>query len=1615
MKGPAARFIASVAVPVAVLLAALAIWVWCVNPCRAENGGNAVPPADQAQIVAFGQDPVAVLAALGDRSTGSPGAGRAAAVIRGWFESLNLGTVGRQYFLTPVKDYGRCFLTVEGSPKPIPIRPADLNVLTPAAADALDGPLIDAGPGEVSDFNGRDVAGSIVIMDLDSGKNWMNAAMLGARAVIYVDRPKSGDPAAKGEYQDKLELTPIQFPRFWMDAETAAGVLPKDLGKRVSLTSEAAWKPCLAENVYLFIPGSDPVLSKQIVVVEAFYDSQAYVPGRSPGADEASSMAGLVETVKKFQTERPKRSVLLTATAGHAQSLAGWREFLGAFRVKGKDLRTERRELKEKSANARKVLGALAAPVPDLGQALLAPALETALKDEADRVTTRLMLLRLDKSEATREELSTLTARRAILRSLSWRAGFADLNETEQGIMRELLPEVRERFADIEADTERQLAVADSARELRQLAGDAEITVAVSLHLSSHGDGVGAVNDGWLYALKADVNLIQPYSGLSDFLTEAAKRLGYPKDDLRFVNGLRSDRTRPWRSYFVDNPQLGGEVGTMSGLLGLTLATVNDGRPLWGTPDDLPDMVDRKNLLRQTELATSLVASMADDPYQIPDNLPRNGFATLAGRARFIRQGELFPDRAAPGTVLLVYQGGSRFLAMSGPDGSFKVSGLADSKHVLDKAVIEAFRFSSKTGAAIWAIEKKQTGKDAYRVRTRRLVTETDLVMFSCRQSTVFSVFDPRTFRYFTKVELLDARREAEPMRYWFSRLDTMNSTIFSLFLEPGTAYKLILSDTVLARKMILLDASPDKPDGTGYAVGKWPILTWTELHAATDMWDLLTPRIKNLEDHGIVNERIREMRDTGRDLLANAQALKAAMRYDEAISKARTSWAFASRVYNDVEKTQKDVLVGVLFYIALFIPFSYCLERLLFASTDIHKRLLGFFGILATVIAIIYKVHPAFKLTYSPMVVILAFFILGLAAVVAFIIVMRFEQEMEELQRRAKHLKASEISRFKAFAASFAIGVTNLRRRKIRTTLTCATLTILTFTIMSFTSVRSARVDNAVRFSDSASYQGVMLKNLGWTTIPVESENVISDQVGQGNAAPRAVIEPRDRTSPFVTQVIGPGRHETVQGVLGLSSAEAHITHMDAILTGGRWFKEGERKAVLLPDALAKRIGAAPGQTVTLWGQPYLVAGVFSGSDLDRRVDLDGEPLTPVIFPSETAVEASETEKEAMESGEDVVTYQGRYEHVHGDQVIILPYETVMGLGGQLKSLALSTGWARDLAGKLADRFGLTIYAGLTNGTFVFQSSDAINYAGVPNIVVPLVLAMLIVLSTMIGAVHERKREIGVYTSVGLAPTHVAFLFIAEALAFAVLSAVLGYLLAQTAAEVLSGTAVWQGMTANYSSLAGVGAMGLVILVVLLSVIYPSRMAASIAIPDVNRSWTLPEPEGNVLKATLPFLMHIREQDCAGGFLLEYYKAHQDVSHGLFSTADVRQDFVCPWQEPGAGPHPKELHGEFCSLDSCLRIMVRVWLAPFDFGINQEAVIVFSPAMWHPGYLEISVELTREAGEMGMWKRLNKGFLDDLRKQMLVWRSLDQERRTSYEASVDTSTKAPLDLTGRA
>ena len=1557
---------------------------------------------------------IETFASFSSRSTGSPGYEKSVRFIKDRLESLDLEPQSYFYDL-PVRRLLGANLKLNSTN--FPLTPLIYNAITPESTNGtITAPAFYVGKGALVDLDGKELKGSIVLLDFDSGHNWQRLASLGVKAVIFLQGQASQENIF---FTEKEELTPLQFPCFFMEfkeAENIFGTLMKQTGpiaKSVELTSRCVWETSLAENIYTIIEGTDPKLQKQLLVIESFFDNKEFVASNSPGADAASSIATFLELANNLKDNPPKRSVMLLATSGHAQTLAGMRDAMWSLNARSKDLRKKKKtlakELSKQNENLQ-LLKSLSFPlaVDKDRDVLISQSIRHSINSAVDKISRDLIQLRMKDSGAEKKDLITKTAnQRFLYRRLSWAESFHDLPPKEVDLFQLILPQAIERCQRTITNIQHQQKNLRSAISFRNTVRDFEIAAVVSLHLSGHGNGVGAFNNGWLYNLKRTINRTGIYSPIAQILETAAKN-GPVSTMVSYKDTLRPSHLRTWDSWFFDQPSLGGEVSALAGYIGLTLVTTGDGRQLWGTPSDITDRVNWLYIEEQAELVEHLIYALATEDRLHNDKFPSDGFVTVNARTNLLLQGELFANFPASDTTILGYQGLNKYHAMVDELGYFSIKGLADKKHVLDKLVLEGYRFDPKTGEAIWAIDKKETGITNYRLKLLRKSMQTDLVMFNCKETTLFDLLEPRSFAYMTKIHLFDGRRDAPPEHFWYSRIDTRKSIISSIYTEPGTMLKLTLSDTVLTNKMLLTHGSEDKRLGIGYPVDDYPAIFNTTYHAAKDAWTLLTPRINNLESHGIFDERINELKKRGLEALSASENGFADFTYSLAREKAAEALALADRVYVQVEKTQKDVLFGVLFYIALFVPFAFVMERFLFNFANIYKRIVGFSAILFLLITIIYNVHPAFELAYSPMVVILAFFIIGLSFMVTLIIFFRFEDEMELLQRRASHKRPEEISRWKAFTAAFFLGVSNLKRRRIRTVLTCTTLIILTFTIMSFTTIKSNQKQVRLPFQDKAPYLGLLLKKVNRQSLPPQATDIlVSSMTSINRPAPRVWLESKDPSKPVTVPLRNKGVQVEAKGLIGFSPNEFYVTGLNQILTAGRWFTDTDRTAIILEDQMAANLGITPGasETVELWGTPFVVIGTFKGEDFENVLDLDGEPLTPVIFPEEAGAEMSEEELEAMESGDDVRSFQSRYRHIPAGQTAIVPARTLLAAGGHLKNIAVrpeDSTTIKNIATSLSDRFNLAIFTGEKDGVWLYNISDTMNYSGVPNIIIPLLISILIVLNTMISSVYERKNEIAIYTSVGLAPSHVAFLFVAEAMALAVISVVIGYLIAQVSAAILSTTSLWAGITVNYSSMAGVAAMILVILVVLISVIYPSKVAARIAIPDVNRTFKLPAPIDNRITVTLPFLMKYREHESIGGFIHSYLVSHRDISHGLFSTGPVDVIFSCSTVDEivnmiNRSENPHEL--------KCLHIRANVWLAPFDFGIMQTADIQFCPAREGEDFLEIKVTLKRQSGESGIWRRINTSFLNEFRKQLLIWRSLDdrahQELRESFQKTI--------------
>jgi hypothetical protein len=597
----------------------------------------------------------------------------------------------------------------------------------------------------------------------------------------------------------------------------------------------------------------------------------------------------------------------------------------------------------------------------------------------------------------------------------------------------------------------------------------------------------------------------------------------------------------------------------------------------------------------------------------------------------------------------------------------------------------------------------------------------------------------------------------------------------------------------------------------------------------------------------------------------------------------------------------------------------------------------------------------------------------------------------MKRMTRATAGLHEADIGRLSATAVAISLGISNLRKRKLRTGLTAVTLTLLTFTVLSFTSFKTGIQFYTLDRDNAPPYQGAMLRSLSWNSLPTSFLPYIENAFGdRATVVPRSWYQPEDLESPYIdVRLPDRGVSSTLQILLGLHADEPKITGVDRfLLPGGRWFMPEERMACLVPNELAERLNITPEEVGTavieLLGTRYTVVGLLDSKQLDAFRDMDNESLMPASFSMTQQVSQTAEEEFFMST-------MKAAEHIQSRNVLILPYQQALDLSGSTRSVAVA-GFAdqqvlKETVERFMSRVLLAMFVGMGDEVKVYSSIGATSVSGLGNLIIPILIAAFLVLNTMMGAVYERFREIGVYSAVGLAPNHVAALFMAEAAAFAVIGAVMGYLVGQLLTMFLSSYDLLDGLSLNYSSLSAIYSTLVVMLVVFLSTLYPARKAADMTVEDVTRRWEPPLPEGDEWRFEFPFTLTTSEALGLSAYLTHIFRAHEDSSAEQFVAEGTRLS-----RYRGAGMEGYVMEST-------------VWLAPYDLAISQDARITVEPVPEEKIY-RILIGLRRRSGDWNQWQTINRRFFSALRKRFLVWRTLHQNIKEEYH-SVGTESVA--------
>lgn len=1563
------------------------------------------------------------ICSLGSRFAGQPGCAQTADYIESQMRAAGVPRVWRVPFelVVPVTDH--CILRIDGE-RQAAVHPLWPNGANPSVTppEGLSGEAVYIGHGELEDLPVNRMNGRIAVMEFNSRDRWQYAAMHGVLAVLFLRPERTSWAEANGKYT----YSSVPFPRFYVADAELSERLRRDNGVRVTIRSLVRWERRTGQQVIGYIPPIEPNTDAAVALLHCRYDSSSVVPDLSPGAEQAINPSVALQLVRELAVSPPARGVLAVFVCGDTFELAASRRLMKSLTDPWPMLETGVVEENRELSWLRRYRDLLAAS--DSASAVRGWS-NRRFRNEYVLWQTKLQLRRLlDESRRLRKRgsgdagLADLDQRRIGLLALQRQLHQDEFEEVDTGLLAEILNDVRDRLDRMIADHSSRLEEKRIVRDIVQevglgggRSGSLKDVLFISLELSSHGRRFGPFAQSHLCEKLVQNRLV----GYGQWLREAAGRINLPPD-MRdtFVDDTAEGR-RHWQSDLPAPVVNGIDAAVSAGCLGILMATTQDMRLSVDTPLDTPERLDVDRLVPQITMCGALIDEMVRRPMPLAAGRLRRWFCRWEGMAAVAAPGEARLDLGIPDAVvfaksyLATKSYGVRgigvrdaIVAMTDGQGRFEVDDILPEEVRWDPLRSEVYLFD-RTGRVSMAMTRLGTW-DTPAAGHGRMEDRINLrgEMFECAQIGIFGLHDVRYLEDLDRVVPVEVGRGSEPRAWNF----VYDEGVFSVFLPTDVdRWQLVFARGDAGRRMLMLNAGPGKPEGEGFPLN-WRQAEPVAMISARDFAALNSDRMARLEGTGVIDSHLRRLHESSSRELSAAEQSLASGDAGGAARSAAAAVAAQARVYQQARAAADDTIHAVLLMLVCLVPFCYFVERLVIAASGVYRQIGGFTGIFAFMVLLLALFHPAFRVSLTPVTILLAFVILFLSILVIAIVLGRFRTELSYLRAGASESdeapsgtadsSAGDFRRFAVLNRAMLLGIANMRRRKMRTSLMLVTIVLLAFLLMSFTgsgtASRPLRFEVATLTESNAARNAIMIQRMSCNPMPVWTLDYLRTAYrDRAEVLGHWWITRNDLTTQAARHLMLAGRDRRHALLLAVSCIEPAETRLLGLgrLAGDAAIARfaASDEAMLIGSVLAERIGASPGDSVEMFGSRFTVAGVLDHGHMLSLSGLNGREYAPLDYmrytqwdPDPTMLQARLDLIDSADSGADLTSapQADRYRGVSPDQFVIIRASRAAEFGGTLRSVLIvprEPGETMKLADEVAASFHQPVYANTADRVFLCAAAEFTTLQGLGGVIVPLLIGAAIIFNTMLCSVHERQREIGTMMAVGLAPMHIGALFVAEAAAYGTIGVVGGFILGQGMGMLVSRYDLIPGMSLNFSSAAAVWTQLAMMAVVLLSSLWPAWKAARIAAPGSESTWKLPVPQDDEMRVPLPFTVHGRDAAPLLEYLREWLASHTESSLGRFTCGAIE-----PFADVGTGGRG---------------LVAQIWLAPFDLGIMQSVELEIWPST-DPSIHEVRIGLRREAGPHSSWVRGNRRFLTELRKRFLLWRSLTSAEADRYRVS---------------
>jgi hypothetical protein len=1578
---------------------------------------------------------------------------------------------GAVKFVAPVFKPGKSVVDVNGASyalqtlHPTLMRPGNFK------ENVFRAPLVYLGRGRVEELaaaKGVKFDGAIAVLDFNCDPNWSRLLRFGIKGFIFVPN----GPIESIDAQTKVYDTETATPRFYVSEEDGKQLVAAIKLSRDPLEASFNCEPSVWSNMYLrdpwvLVPGADATLKNEVCVIIAPIDSNAIVPERAEGGQAGANLFLLMQMLKSFEKTPPARSVLLVAINAHTQFHLGERVLATHLCAPMKDIETLRdytlqdMRLEDMFAgHYRKLSGLLDTAIATPGDAAAQQAVEdflVTMRTEIDTSTGKQLPIKkalLNKLEPATNHAKSDEADAAgtpalaektknykqlldlemLLNKFGRTRKFAELTADETRLLSDYVKRVLDEEETKAKLNKAELDLSEANNAVRTALQSRTLPWVLSLAMTWRGKTLGLSsgtawgNPDWRNKFGAElVKMAGELPGVK------AGREDKFVDTMTFKGGLPE-------GYFFSNP---GNLVAFQGCDKTPAFSLQDvfsfGERVF-TPDDRFDRLDPAAVGSQAAYCDELLRGIigADTAGLTKANV-RQSWPLQIKTMQFDRfSSSVLPEIDVANsfvvmrvwaTPLILDDVVQAYTQLTDMRATAKIYGVNNyTVHVINNAfqMDQTYREVQKV---VDGGDKEASLSSAFSMST----TSQTFVMCPCREYPILTRDDPSLISVYPITLMgykpLDGRRESPPQERGASGVILAGSDkLYAATLGtsyPASLYVGAFTPTLKILSSIpALNATKDQPEGLGYASSAE--IGPDFFAAATKDLDVLNRyRLGRLK--GVSIELASDFLNKGRAQLDEAAKHREAHDYIAYLQAQHTALGAERQSYYQLASITNDMLRGVLFYMALILPFCFFMQKLLFNFVKIEAQIAAFFVLFVAAYILFREIHPAFAIAKAPEGILIAFVMGGLATFVVKILHGRFEGEMALLFQNFAGNDAADVGYGTVGQKAMLIGVNNMRRRRVRTLLTTATIVLITFTMLSFTSISQTMSPTVVSISkDPPPYTGIMYhwpgKRMDEATLSAFREMFY----GKGEINVRRWMLPAQYDRMALPYVAEGANHQTVrvESVLGLSKMEDGFLGRVPLLEG-RYFSSDEADEALIPNSMAEVLGitratlGTPEARVHFRDADLTIVGILDDESFRRLKDIDGYLLLPQ---KEGMTDPQAAPGEGSSQGAGSKDQSGLYNDT--SSMMVLPVNRCARMGATPYSISIRFGKDNDgiwtnvlhLLTQTQANFYIASQAAfkaksdqperedapkseaqiMSAGVYYIGSGFKTSVGNLASLIIPLLISGTIILNTMLGSVFERKKEIAIYNAIGLNPNHIGMFFLSEAFVYGIVGSVGGYLIGQVMSIALIKLGV-TGIDLNFASLKVIYVILFTIAMVLLSTLYPAMVATRAAVPSGKRKWAFPEHDGNTMTIVFPFIYQPQVVGGVMGYLEEYFARFTEASMG---------DLIASNAARGKEKDEKGRETYWLAYDLAL--------APFDLGVTQRVTF---RAAYNERVQSYGIQLTtvRISGQDTNWMTTNKPFLERLRTYLMHWRSLSTQEQAAYAQAIEQLLKEPAGVAASA